>query len=466
MPTAHPNLLVLLCDQLQRTALSLYAGPTPTPTWERLAGRGVVFDRAYCATPLCVPTRPSMMNGRWPHAHGSVCFGEGFDALHPGEELLIDRCQDAGYRIAYDGIWHINRQPEDDRSAQYDLFNSGSFPYADHVEMLVAQGGRAGEQQAAVRTPTDAGGHHDWTFSIPVPAVWTRSLAEHPDMRRAQRVADFIRATPPGRPFAAWCALAAPHPPLLVPEPYFSLFSPDDMTPPPGWGEAMDDLPLAVREGPGAQSVRGWTWEQWARAIAAYLGYVAFADACLGMVLEAVEASGRLGETVVLASCDHGEMLGSHNLYQKGVMYERSIGVPLVLCAPGVPPGRRGQLVSQVDYAPTVLELLSLPPLPHAQGQSLVPLLRHTGLPGREFIGSEFNGCLYGGVHSRAVMSRRYKYVYHHRDREQLFDLERDPGELHNLADRPEYRDVKSVHRQRLVRWMTETGDTLRPEFG
>ncbi len=465
MPDMPHNLLVLLCDQLQRATLPTYGGPVPTPTWDRLAGRGVVFDRAYCATPLCVPTRPSMMTGRWPHAHGATSFGEGLDTLHAGEELWIDRCLDAGYRVAYDGIWHVNRRSEDDRSAEYDLFNSGSFPYGEHVEMLVAQGGREGEQRAAVRTPKDGGGWHDWSFSIPVPAVWTKPLSEHPDMLRARHVADFIRATPAGRPFAAWCSLAAPHPPLLVPEPYRSLFAPKNMAPPPGWGEAMDELPRAVSETPGAQSVRGWTWEQWARAIAAYLGYVAFADACLGVVLDALEASGRADETVVLASCDHGEMLGSHNLYQKGVMYERSIGVPLVLVAPGVAPGRRGQLVSQVDYAPTVLELLGLPPLPRAQGESLVPLLHDAARPGRDFVCAEFNGYIHGGVHTRAAMSRRYKYVYAHGDREQLFDLQRDPGELHNLAGRPETYDVRARHRVALTDWMTRTGDNLTPEF-
>lgn len=463
MPNSRTNLLVLLCDQLQRNMLALYGGDVPTPAWDRLGQQGVVFDRAHCATPLCVPTRPSMMTGRWPHAHGAISFGAGFQTLHSGEELLIDHLLDAGYRVGYDGIWHVNRQPQDDRTQEYHLFNNAQFPYADHVAMLVEQGGTDGEQRAPVRTPTTGGGTHEWSFSVPIPAVWTRPLEEHPDMVRARAIADFV-ARPADQPFAAWCSLAAPHPPLLVPEPYFSLFSPDDVVLPPGLGEDMSALPQAVQDSPGAQSVRDWSPRQWRRAIAAYKGYVAFADACMALVLDAIDASSHRESTVVLASADHGEMLGSHNLYQKGVMYERSLAVPLVISAPGVAPGRRTQLVSHVDYAPTVLDLLGLPPLPRVQGQSLLPVLKDPAHPGRDFVFSEFNGYILGGVHIRAAISAEYKYVYHHHDREQLFDLRRDPDELHNLADEPEHQQVKLAHRQALKQWMQDTGDFVTLE--
>ena len=202
--------LILLCDQLQRDALDIYGGPVKTTAWASLADSGVVFDRCYCATPLCVPSRGSMMTGRWPHAHGATCFGGEYEILNRGEELLIDKLHDAGYHIAYDGIWHINRAAGEDRSSEYTHFVAGTFPYEYHERMRSAQR-MTGGSAVQVRTPSDEG-IEEWTFSVPVPSRWTRPVREHPDMKTAQRIADFILAMPDGESFAAWCSFGAPHP--------------------------------------------------------------------------------------------------------------------------------------------------------------------------------------------------------------------------------------------------------------
>ena len=454
------NLLVLLCDQLQRDLIGPYAGPAITPTWERLAGESAVFDRCYCATPLCVPTRPSMMTGRWPHAHGATSFGEGYDTMRPGEELLIDRLHDAGWRVGYEGIWHINRAPGEDRGGEYAHFRPSGFPYDAHQAAMAAQGIEAGSQRGAVRTPTDEG-EHDWRLSIPVPAAWTGPVEQHPDMLRARAIADFMLDTPDGQPFAAWCSLAAPHPPLLVPEPWLSMFDPADIEPPPGFDADPRGLPAAVGEAPGRQAVRGWTWEQWARGIAAYLGFVAFADACHGVVLDALEASGRGRDTIVVMTCDHGEMLGALGLYQKGVLYDRACRLPLLISGPGITPGWRTQLASHVDLAPTILDLLGPAPLERAQGESLMPILRDPRAPGREFTFIEFNGYVRGGYHLRGAVSERHKYVHYRGqpDRDQLFDLAADPDELTNLAESSTHREVRERLRAALAQWAADTGD-------
>lgn len=456
------NLLVLFCDQLQRNVLGPYGGRVPTPTWDRLASSGVVFDHFYCASPLCVPARASLMTGRWPHANGAICFGKGYEALHPGEELLIDRLLDAGYHVGYEGIWHIHRPEGEGRTEGYARFNPASFPYREHLRMLMAQGGKEGEQVRIVRTPSDDG-VEAWTFSVPVPARWTDGAEAHPDMILARNAADFIRSAPADRPFATWCSLGGPHPPILVPDPYYGLFSPDAMAPPASFGEPSEGLPRSVWDGPGAQSVRDWTWERWAVAAAAYRGFVAFIDACFGVVLDALKVSGRADETVVVATCDHGEMLGAHNIYQKGVFYDESVRLPCVLAAPGVGQGRRAQIASQVDLAPTLLDLLGLPPLEKAQGQSLLPSLKDPAVRGQDAVFMEFNGDIKGGVYTRGMVTEQFKYIYHHEDLDQLFDLRLDPAEMRNLARDPRYAGERQRLRGRLTRWMAETGDFLKP---
>lgn len=457
-----PNLLVLLCDQLQRDALEAYAGWARTITYSRLAGESAVFDRFYCATPLCVPTRPSMMTGRWPHAHGSIAFGEGYDTINRGEELLIDRLHDAGYRVGYEGIWHINRQKADDRSDEYAHFNPGGFPYGEHEEMMAEQGMTPGDQRGEVRTRTDEG-WEEWGFSIPLPAEWTRPIEEHPDMRRARAIADFILETPADRPFAAWCSLAAPHPPLLVPEPYLSMFDPAEIDRPPGFDAGLGDMPEDIREAAGRQATSHWGWDEWARGIAAYLGFVSFADACHGVILDALEESGRAEETLVIMTGDHGEMLGALGIYQKGVPYDRACRLACMMRGPGIPPGWRTQLGSHVDLAPTVVELLGLEPLPAVQGRSLAPIVREPDAPGPEHTFIEFNGHIRGGHHFRAAVSERFKYVYHHEDpdRDQLFDCVLDADEMNNLARDPAYAGIREEMRSALADWMRDTGDFL-----
>ncbi len=459
------NLLVILCDQLQRQTLGAYGGRIPTPRLDRLAGRSAVFQEFYCASPLCVPTRPSMMTGRWPHAHGATTFGPGYETLNAGEQLLIDALLDDGYHVGYEGIWHVNRQPEDDRSGEYAHFVPRGFPYKDHLRMLIAQGGKDGDQRAPISTPTDGGAMYDWGMSIPVPARWLEPAEAHPDMKIATNVSEFIRSAPDDRPFAAWCSLGGPHPPILVPEPYFSMFSSGEMVPPPSFGENMDGLPGPVRNAAGAQCVRGWSWERWALATATYWGFVAFLDFCVGTVLDALEDSGRVDDTAVVFTCDHGEMLGAHNLYQKGVLYAESIHLPAMIASPGIEPGVRDGFASHVDLPPTILDLLDLPPMGRVQGRSLMPDL--TGA--RDASGSaafvEFNGYNRGGIHTRGVVTDAYKYIYHHRDADQLFDRKADPNELRNLAQDPRLHGARDDLRTQLAGWMRETGDFLRPAW-
>jgi len=470
-PVGEPDILVLICDQQQRNVLDIYGGAVQTRAWRDLAANGVVFDHFYCATPLCVPTRPSMMTGRWPHAHGSTSFSDGsvedsdYGLVNSGEELLIDRLHDTGYRVAHAGIWHINRLPGDDRSGEYPLFREKQFPYREYRDMRGDLSPGDKPAAVAVETPSETG-RKEWSFSTPVPVLWRGPIEDHPDMVSARTIADFIASTPRDQPLAAWCSVGAPHPPLLVPEPFFGMFDAKDMVPPPGFGADMSHLPRTIRDmAPGRQAVRDWTWESWATAIAAYYGYTAFADHCMQVVLDAVEKAGRTSRTIIAATTDHGEMLGSHNLYQKGVLYDRACRLPFVLRAPWIQGGRRSQLASQVDLAPTLLDLAGRAPMDRAQGQSLVPILETPSTKGPDHQFIEFNGYIEGGIYTRAVVTDRFKYIYHHLDKELLFDRCSDPDELHNLADGVAHAPTLNALRRALRRWMHDTGDFLNLEF-
>ncbi|MFO7946388.1 MAG: sulfatase-like hydrolase/transferase, partial [Armatimonadota bacterium] len=456
--SSQRNLVVMLYDEFQRDCASTYGGPVPTPTMDRLADRGVVFDRYYCANPLCVPTRPSMMGGKWPHAHGSITFGEGYSTINRGEEMIFDRLLDGGYHVGYEGIWHIKRDPADDRTDEFAYYKETGFCREQYKEVLREHGGEDGDQQGPCKYPTDTD-IRDARLSIPHPMVWTRPIEEHDDYRHARNIADFILNAPADKAVAAFCSSGIPHPPLLVPQEYMEMFDPAEVKLPESFGEDRSDMPWAVAEAPGYQAVQHFHERRWREAIAAYYAFVAFGDYTQGLVVDALEESGRMDEAVTVMTCDHGEMLGAHSMYQKGCLYEESIALPLVICAPGIEAGRRSQLASQTDFAPTLLELLDLPPLQEAQGGSLVPILQDADHPGRPYTFSEFNGHVDGGVKIRGAISDRYKYIYAHNDGEQLFDLHEDPHEMDDLSDDPDYLTVKEEMRTALAEWMEATGD-------
>ncbi|MBD3291908.1 MAG: DUF4976 domain-containing protein, partial [Armatimonadia bacterium] len=134
-----------------------------------------------------------------------------------------------------------------------------------------------------------------------------------------------------------------------------------------------------------------------------------------------------------------------------------------IIRAPGHEPGRRLHLTSQTDMAPTVLDLLGLPALKNTHGESMVPILRDRKAPWRTHTFSEYNGWMGGGWKMRAVMGERYKYIYHHDDHDEMFDLKKDPDELTNIIGQTRRMDVADELRSRLVSFSWDTEDFLMP---
>lgn len=465
------DLLIIMGSQMQRRCLAPYGGMVPAPTFERVARRGVVLDRLYCAAGAPAPARASMVTGRWPHAHGVTSQDAGyaprvFSVARQGEEWIVDRLLDAGYSHCHDAIGATARDEADERRREYAHYASDDFPYGREAGALIAQGGSGNEQYGPPVSVRTDNGPIRIRVSIPLPTHWPEPTHKHPDYRRAQRVADFILNAPRDKPLSVYYLSAAPHLPLLVPSEYMTMFDPDDVPRPPGFAEDMWDKPAAVATNPHHCSVLDWDWSRWAPAIAAYYGYAAFADACCGIVLDAMEAAGRLDEAVVLLTTTCGEMLGAHHTTQMAVPYEDAILLPCVLAAPGLRAGRCAQLCSTVDLAPTLMELLDLPPLSRSQGTSLLPLLHNPQARGRAHAFSSFDGYIRGGWKWRAVITPAHKYVYYHEDQtDHLFDLRADPHELHNVSRHPKYFDTRRQLRQVLAAWMQHTGDFLTPEF-
>jgi choline-sulfatase len=412
-----PNLLLIVSDQHHPRCAGFAGHPVVhTPNLDALAASGTTFRSAYCASPICVPARASIATGRYVFQHRCWDNAAPYAGDPPswGHRLI-----GAGYDVSTVGKLHY-------RDADCDT-GTGPQILPMHVH---GRGDLRGLVHRATGTPVPSG---TGSARIAKAGVGETEYTRY-DRAVADAAARQIHRADPARPFAITASFVSPHFPWLAPQDYADRYADAEIAVPASLDAAwrhpavdefrsafgLDDLPPAVSR----------------TALRAYFGLCSFLDTQVGRVLDALAASGRAEDTLVIYTSDHGESAGAHGLWFKHLMNEESAGVPLVLRGPGVPAGAVVHTpVSHVDLYPTILQAAGIP-LPEADlpGVSLLDVARGDR-PDRVVL-SEYhaNGSL--GA-SFLVRSRRYKYIEYARHRPQLFDLIDDPGETVDLAADP-----------------------------
>jgi arylsulfatase A-like enzyme len=442
------NILLIYPDQHRYDCTSTNGHPfVRTPNMERLASQGVNFGQAYCPIPLCVPTRNTLLHGQWPIQHQCIC-NEGSEAPRPPEPdvpTFIEPLHEAGYFLGYVGKWHVNqfRGPLD-------------YGFDEYVPESA---------YAAWRTGQGLPPH-------PFEYAWFGKRDPHigPEQSRLAWGADqtlrlLARMAQEDRPFFIRWDPSEPHLPNVVPEPYFSMYPPETIPPWPSYPDPLVGKPYIQAQQRWSWHVEDKTWDDWAHMVSAYLGTVSLLDAQLGRVLDGLEALGLAENTLVVYTTDHGDMCGGHGMVDKhNVMYDDVVRVPMIVRWPGhTRPGSACEafVSNSLDLAPTFCEVAGASVPETFTGQSLVPLLEGGQTNGREDILCTYHGNQFGLFSQRMVRDRRWKYVWNPTALDELYDIESDPGELHNLAGDPGYRDELMRLRHRLVAWMESTGDIL-----
>jgi arylsulfatase A-like enzyme len=467
-----------MADQLRFDCLSCYGNlPVRTPNLDALSRESIVFDHAYCATPLCMPTRTCIGTGKWPHTTRAIINS---NARYPMEEpwgmlgsehaTFYEALAQAGYDIRHVGVQHIKSLPPlAQRVPQATLLST------EHHDAHMKQRGMSGNYHDfpthAGREPTvpvldfDNGRmivKSNWqapTYVTPFPYP-----AEHfKDFYFADQMERQIATADPTRPtllvFQGW----APHPPLFSPEPYFSMYDPASIELPENVGQWYPGMPPTLLLGTGAMRGCQIAREDWRRVWAAYFGLVTLFDDCLGRVIGALKAKGIWDDALVIFTVDHGEANGSHRQYEKMTLYEESAHIPLMVRPPGGggAGSRRPQMVGHVDLAPTLCDYGGAAPLPGAWGQSLRPVVNDAAAPWRDATFAEFNGDQGRAFPSRGIITSRYKYIHHFFAGDELYDLHNDPQETRSLSADPQHAGIVADLKQRLMQWMRQTNDVL-----
>lgn len=442
-----PNILFVMADQLSASALPFHGNPAmKTPHLQALAERSAVFDSAYCNFPLCAPARFSLLAGQYATRIGAFDNACEFQAATPTLPYYLAQ---QGYKTILAGKMHF--VGPDQKHGFEERLTTDIYP-ADFGWVADWAGG-----EFSFYAP----GHN--LSTVDESGSCFRSLQldydEEVEARSIQRLYDLAREGE--RPFFMCVSFTHPHPPYSIPPEYLDRYSPEEINLPNVGDmpmEERDKLSQWVQYSHGLNE-KGATDEQVRRARHTYYAMASYIDDKVGRLLQTLERAGFADDTIVVFTTDHGDMLGERGMWFKRVFFEWSARVPLLVYDPRAPKPRRiAEPVSHVDLLPTLLDYATggKPPawVEPVDGRSLVPLVATGDDAGVAEAFSEYTA---EGVTGPCCMLRRgrYKYVYTHGHPDLLYDLQTDPNELANVAQK--LPQVLAEMRERVLsRWNPE----------
>ncbi len=469
-PVDKPNLLFLWTDEQRADTFAVYGNRTyRVPALNRLAAASVSFERCYVTQPICAPNRASVLTGLWPHVSGVTANNISLPDQTPTFPQLLS---DSSYQTAYMGKWHLG----DEIFPQHGFQDWVSIEDAYH------------RYYSPDRDPEARSSYHDFLVNHgyqpdPVSRRFSRDFAarlpaEHCKATFLANCASRFILRNRHQPWILYLNFLEPHMPFTGP--FNDLHSGREAPVPDNYpGLPVEKEPelyhhfrrSLLRKGFGGQDLT--TRAGWQRLNRNYAGLCSLVDRAVGRILWTLEASGQTRNTIVVYTSDHGEMMGSHSLLGKQVLYEESIRVPLLIRVPFRQnrPAIIKQPVSHIDLVPTLLELMTSKSGPSLPGQSLVPLLRAEPIP-QDHVFIEWHAAaavveavvkrLSSGPNARAVISSAgWKLGIYDTDNDLLFHRKRDPLEIQNLRYRGGARAIMTPLLKKLEAWQRETRDEM-----
>ena len=463
------NILLITSDQQHWRTLGQNNPEIQTPALDRLAGQGTTFTRAYCPNPTCTPTRASLITGKYPSQHGAYSLGT---KLPESERTVGDIFQEAGYRTALVGKAHFQPLQSTEEYPSLEAYPTlqdldfwqdfeGPFYGFDHVELARNHTDEAhvGQHYALWMEEKGLSNWREY-FLQPTGTVveqrrkWLIPEEYHYNAWIAERSRALISEHKDAeQPFFLWASFFDPHPKYLAPEPWDTMYDPNEITVPsvkPGEHENNPpQLQLTQRPDPdfsawqeangsGCHGFHSHLHDrgELAKDIACYYGMVSCMDKYIGQIVEHLDQLGLAEETLVVFTSDHGHYFGQHGLVAKGAFhYDDGLRVPMIARLPGrIPAGDTSEsLQSLVDYAPTFLDYSEITIPDEMTGLSQRAVWGGDETGAREHVIIE-NRHQPTTLHLKTYIDGRYKItLYFDREYGEIYDLREDPGEVENL---------------------------------
>ena len=456
--TKQPNILFLMTDQMQGRTIGDNS-PCLTPHFDQLKKDGVLINGAYAPNPVCSPSRASLMTGLLPHNHGVVdvthCCDKDQSCLRDVPHFA-QSLEKSGYQTAYVGKWHVERSNElndygwqidcgDGSQRAKDFYTSkknsysGPSGFEKGLSLDQHEGYGAGLLYAVDKTPPEVRG-------VGLKAALAGEILE-----------GYLNSEEP------WCCFVSvtePHDPFVCGQEAYALYDVEDLNLPENFSDDCSDKPGIYRK--CADLFKHLSDHQKREAIACYYASVTEIDKCYGRLIDQVKASSHAENTIIILSSDHGEFLGAHGLYMKNVgAFEEAYNIPMLIAGPGLTEGVQVDArVGLHDLTQTLLEVSGCQTFDVPDSHSFLDLLKNPEGEKRNFQTgyAEFDGNRYKKT-QRVLWHEKWKFVLNGFDYDELYNLEDDPGELHNLASDPQNRSVIKDLMKRLWKYVKDSND-------
>lgn len=442
-----PDILILMPDQWRGDALSAVGHPVvKTPTLDRLAAQGALFRRAYSTCPSCIPARQSLLTGLFPATRGLV----GYAPMKLSNPTLPALLTGAGYATVLVGRNMHQNPPNPTVGYEQEFLGSTYLSDDDYDKALRAASPVSGGIRATIE-------RLGVTTNFWQARAWDLPDELHPTEWIAARSRRVIAEAEATKPLFLTVSFYAPHPPLFPPKAYFEKYRTAAL-PPAARGDWVKWESLQVEGDRAGHRIR-LEGEILRDAQAGYFGLIEHLDAQLApLIADFTARSEKQGRPwIIVFTTDHGEMLGDHGYFRKCEPYEGSANIPFIVAASPAMQFARGMRsmrpVCLEDVMPTLLTVAGVPIPQPMDGVNLAPALRGGPVPVREVLHIE-HGATYGAEQAfHSLTDGRHKYIWRPANgAEQLFDLERDPREEHDLARVASFQKAVAVWRARLVR--------------
>ena len=460
--SARPNVLFIVCDDLNTHVSTSGYAHIKTPAFDELAAGGMTFSRAYCQYPVCGPSRASFLSGLYPESTGVLNNTSDIRQTRPGTVSLPQRFKEAGYWTGSVGKIFHNTKLEPRELAWHEClrFENDEMPIVTKVRKAFE----------AEHGPIDQGRARQlWREKYLTIGTQTRGQQQpgygpsglrdeqHRDGKNARQIVSWLEKKAHGeKPFFIACGIQKPHVPFLAPDAHFAKYPKESLkfSPAPAdfWQQAPKTAMVKRYEGFGFEL--GVENDPLRREyMQAYHACVSFIDTQIGLIFDALKQSGHWDNTIVILTSDHGYQLGEHFMWGKVTLFEVCDHVPLVIRVPvssdlgrTEPGSTNAGLVELVDLYPTLAELCNVAPPDDLQGRSLVPMLRDRMAPGKSVA---YTVVSRGTKLGKAIRTDRWRYA-RWPDGEELYDLENDQAEHYNLATSEAHAATMAAMRARL----------------
>ena len=476
----RPNILFIFTDQQRADTMACYGNSMiDTPNLNTFSSQSIVFENGYVSSPICTPSRSTIMTGLWPHTNG--CFTNN-TPLDDSVKTIADMLP-ADYKTAYYGKWHLGNEvirqhgfdewvSIEDLYREYYTDPEYYSVFSDYHHFLLDNGYKPDKRDEN----SDNSMVFSRSYAAGLPEEYTKA------MFLGDQASKFIHDNR-DEPFALYVNLFEPHPPYDGP--FNDMYDPQSIPVSDAFMQNPPPNASLLHRLRAEECMAGYRFDEpsartsdekfWRALIARYWGLVTLVDKAVGTIMKALDDAGIADNTIVVYSSEHGDQLGEHNIIQKAVFYEQSVKVPMLMRVPWITNSQTpiSGRYSHIDTVPTLLELTGNDVPDHLQGTSRVPVLNgHESLDNNDVVidwtgrtptkSDKFKELqrVQDLDHRILISADGWKLNLGDGDRGELYDMNSDPTESVNLFDEPSHKDRIKDMESRIRSWQESTGDT------